>query len=665
MAERTRSVAGRPHADGRARPVVPLPGVRLADLARHVYARAGAGDPPDLAGDALLLAEGLGDSIFAGIEGLGAEDQATLVDTATTLVEQLYTHLPLKRERYAIDPLRRLRLLRTRCGVDPPAAIHRELADVFLRLRDAHTRYVGPASLAGCVAYLPFFVEEYGPAGGRRYVVSKVTRSAIPAGSSFSAGVEAVSWNGVPFARAVEVVADQFVGSHPDARRARGIESLTRRAIQYVPLPDEHWVVVGYRTPAGDEAEIRLDWRVFTPDDAQVDPPDPLPGAAALAIDHEGRAIQAANRDLVARRAGAGRARPAGTSGRRPAGASTEVPTRSDALTASVLDTGLGPIGHLRIWNFSVADHEAFVLEVRRVLRALPDRGLVIDIRSNPGGVIWAAERILQLLTPSPIAPARFSLPVTELTRALVRDDVAGADLLSWQTSIEEAKLTGEPYSQPIPLTDPRRANDLGQCYGGPVVCIADARSYSCGDLFAAGFVDNEIGPLITVGAATGGGGANVWTYALAQARLRSAGLLPATLPAGCSFTFSFRRATRAGDQEGRPIEDVGVAGTLRYDMTRRDLMSGNADLTATAVEVLAAQRFSRMNVTRARDRRSLGVRTAGIDAVSVTVDGTGTSTTEVESGRATIALPEHWETVEVEGLGAGRVLQRRRVQRA
>ena len=101
-------------------------------------------------------------------------------------------------------------------------------------------------------------------------------------------------------------------------------------------------------------------------------------------------------------------------------------------------------------------DDGAFVQEVSRVLERMPDRGLIIDVRNNPGGLIWAAERMLQLLTPSPIQPTRFSLPVSELTRHLANDDLAGADLVPWQLSIEEAVGTGEAYSRPVPLTDVR-----------------------------------------------------------------------------------------------------------------------------------------------------------------------------------------------------------------
>jgi len=85
-------------------------------------------------------------------------------------------------------------------------------------------------------------------------------------------------------------------------------------------------------------------------------------------------------------------------------------------------------------------------------------------------------------------------------------------ELAAWTDSLEDAIATGEQYSQPLALTDPAWCNDTGRHYPGPVVTVADANTYSSGDLFAAGFLDNRIGPLVTVGQATGAGGANVWT---------------------------------------------------------------------------------------------------------------------------------------------------------
>ena len=179
-----------------------------------------------------------------------------------------------------------------------------------------------------------------------------------------------------------------------------------------------------------------------------------------------------------------------------------------------------GPFGYLRIYAFD-SDPDSFITELVRLIPQLPDRGLIIDLRGNPGGYIVAAERALQLFTPNEIEPTRFSVLATEFTRAMATASGSlKAELAPWKASLDGAVRNGELYAQPIPITDPVEANDLGQHYGGPVVLVGDATTYSAGDLFAAGFVDNAIGPFICVGSATGAGGANVWTYAALKSRL-------------------------------------------------------------------------------------------------------------------------------------------------
>ena len=133
-------------------------------------------------------------------------------------------------------------------------------------------------------------------------------------------------------------------------------------------------------------------------------------------------------------------------------------------------------------------------------------------------------------------------------------------ELGPWAESLNSAESTGEPYSSHIPITSPEQCNDLGQRYGGPVVVVGDANTYSSGDLFAAGIVDNRIGPLVCIGDATGAGGANVWG--------RGSGGRPAAcnhaarIPGGLGFTMSIRRAVRSGATDGALIEDGGVGAS-------------------------------------------------------------------------------------------------------
>jgi C-terminal processing protease CtpA/Prc len=222
----------------------------------------------------------------------------------------------------------------------------------------------------------------------------------------------------------------------------------------------------------------------------------------------------------------------------------------------------------------------------------MPDSGLIIDIRDNPGGHIWAAERALQLFSSRPIVPTRFSVLATAFTRALAATPGLGRDELApWRASLDAAVRNGELYSRALPITPPERANALGRFYPGPTLLVTNANTYSSGDLFAAGFADNAIGPVICVGQATAGGGANVLDYEVLAGALAGTPLALPTLPDGIGLTLSFRRATRGGPGEGLPIEDVGIEGDESYAMTRNDVLKGNCDLYARCAATLAKLR--------------------------------------------------------------------------
>jgi C-terminal processing protease CtpA/Prc len=257
----------------------------------------------------------------------------------------------------------------------------------------------------------------------------------------------------------------------------------------------------------------------------------------------------------------------------------TELP---DVLAARELRvSGAGRIGYLRVWSFDVDDDEAFVEEVARLLDLLPKNRLIVDLRSNPGGLIWAAERMLQLFTSRRITPIRFSLVATAVTREMAASPFNQMELGAWSPSLDMALLTGDAYAQPLPLTDPSWFEGIPQHYpDGKVVCVVDANTYSSGDIFAAGFVDHKIGPLVSVGEATGAGGANVWTDVDLRQALEATQYKLLPLPDGVRYTVAIRRAIRNGDADGVPIEDLGVPG-IPYAFTRDDLLYDNRDLIA------------------------------------------------------------------------------------
>ena len=212
----------------------------------------------------VLMSEALAESGADGRVELDGGERLQILDTLIASIAGAYAHLPAKRAAYASDPVQALTLLRRRAADLSDTEFNRAVSAIITGLRDAHTRYIGPSTLRDQVAVLPFLVEQYGPESRPRYLVSKINTDAVE-DPEFQPGVELEAWNGAPFARAVENHADLETGGRPDSRRARALESLTFRALDYGPPPDEHWVIVGYRTKRGRKAEVRLPWRLLTP----------------------------------------------------------------------------------------------------------------------------------------------------------------------------------------------------------------------------------------------------------------------------------------------------------------------------------------------------------------------------------------------------------------
>jgi cytosine/adenosine deaminase-related metal-dependent hydrolase len=582
------------------------------------------------------------------------EQRRQVVDQAIVLLDQVYVHLPLKRAMHAVDPLQGLRLLQHRLSeltedqLGPDIEFHAEVTDIFTSLRDLHTHYVLPEPFQSHQAFLPFLVEQCFDGGRTRFIVSKLATHFEPEGK-FEPGAEITHWNGVPIRRAVELNAQRQSGSNAPARFARGLDALTIRALGRMPPPDEDWVTITYQVAPGESAEIRVAWETLLPYEDSPFADDLTASAGILGIDAQTEAVNRIRRDQFTSR------RPRDEAAHRR-GSVEEVQTGlPSVLRARVRQTSQGPVGHLRIYTFLVTEADELVSEVARLLDLLPDDGLILDVRGNGGGNIWAAERLLQILTPRAVEPEPAQFATSPLVLAICRANapstvLPGLDLREWQSSIAQAVETGATYSNGFPITGRDSANGIGQRYHGPVVLITDARCYSATDLFAAGFQDHGIGPVLGTDGNTGAGGANVWTHGLLR-RLTSE--LPAQplapLAGGASFRVAARRTTRIGQQAGTPLEDLGVVPDERHLLTLDDLVHDNVDLVEHATKVLRAGPARRLKAVATASGGGLKLRltTRHLDRVDASIGGRPIGSRDVSDATVT------WSLRSVAGPGA------------
>jgi Peptidase family S41 len=522
---------------------------------------------------------------------LSVTQRHDLIEIWTTMFTDIYVHYTQKRALYGFDPIRALSALRRQIPYLDSAGFLRELTLLINRLRDQHTQlYVDAAdrTLTQHVAALPFLVEPFGSHLSPTYVVTKTSDDVHDA--DFAVGAHVTTWNGVPFARAVDLYAETLTGGRPDARRARALATFTQRPLAYLPPPEELWVEIGYRfgsdTPGDPDRAIRFEWRAIEPSSA-ITANDRIEMRTRRAIDMTSETARRARKLLFATALWE-----RDQTNVRPAAKTDEwMATRfSDVVSARKLTTSHGTFGYLRLWTFDVEHITAFVDEIADLLRRMPRKGLIVDLRSNPGGVIDAAERLFQLFTRNRIEPTRFACRATPAMVRMAEADGNGADLADWATSTRLALDLGEEFSQHLPISDPDACNQLRRGYSGPVVAVIDANTFSCGDLFAAGIVDHGIGEIVSIGEASGAGGANVWTSNDIEYAYHAAGRDLPPIPPGISFSISVRRMIRTGQSAGLAIEDIGIVGDDQYDMTSDDLLHGNTDLAEFCTRILTSR---------------------------------------------------------------------------
>ena len=531
-------------------------------------------------------------------------------------------------------------------------AFHAEMLQIFKGLRDVHTKYRLPDPFRTCTAILPFMMEDYFEAGRRRFLVTHVQEdfhhetfrpgvvvthwngTPIERAVQLHADREDGSNSAARFAVGLATMTARPLATQmpPDEEWVMVRYDTKETAANDILFPWRVWNRKvdksrrKFRSVEDENSEMEalssMNDRINEIHDSRKHLFAPQAVAAeqriAAATKANVRSTQPTPSESLALAFGSGALKEA----------AQKIHWRADAFDRAAESRFPGAVqfatytyerrdfGYLRIRNFRPSEVSEFVMEVMRIVRRMPPNGLVIDVRGNGGGVILNGEMLLQLFTPKRIEPAQFQFINTALTaqlcteppaRALTRNKgestkdfaarrrraksirQARKELAkNWGQSIRQSNLTGAAFSTGKPLTDPKFANHLGQHYFGPVILITDAQCYSTTDIFAAGFQDHEIGPIMGVDNNTGAGGANVWTHHRQLVPyLENDDVGIESLPRGVSMSVSIRRSLRVGPRFGQPLEDLGVAPDIRCQITKEDLLNSNIDMITAAIEVL------------------------------------------------------------------------------
>jgi len=664
---------------------------------------------------------------------LAKSEVAAVLDVAIETLQGLYVHMDLKRARRGVDPVQQLIVLKQRMnalgdGV-PARPFHEAVLQIFKSLGDAHTAYRLPAPHKFAIAFLPFLINAYQRQDrSHGYVVSHVLPDAEPQlpGIGFAKGVEITTWNGMTIDDAVKAATEFEEGSNSPHDFLLTLQFMTVRWLGATFGPDSPWVVVGYTDASGAHHECKFHWltarlrddgsksgQLIAPAQAVATVFEPFPSVngrdramhIGSAFVHLGRktlflpdiaqdqkaiaSLEQASRELMSRFYGyVGREELRTFTEEQPllqrTNGSDEHPTllpgfltaREHTIGEIFAKTGVQPppevdpswrIGYIGIRAFPPAGfaREVFTYELRRLLNLLPGDGLVIDIRDNPGGSASLAEESLQLLTPRAITPLPFRFLASTSTGTITATGV----FAEYNASITTAMGTGGRFSAGRPITSPQHANEVAQHYFGPVTLVTNAATYSAADIFAAGFEDQELGPVIGLDETTGGGGANCWFYHddITIALGVDAAATTKNLPRGINMQFAVRQCSRIGKtNDGVPIEEIGVQTTEenRYRMTRDDILAERpwGLLQYAVARLFKSSRSARYDLATSlvddgKERR-VEVRTRNIDRLDFFINGRPSSVDVAHASEApAISSPSlpRGELVELEIRGYAR----------
>jgi hypothetical protein len=206
---------------------------------------------------------------------------------------------------------------------------------------------------------------------------------------------------------------------------------------------------------------------------------------------------------------------------------------------------------------------------------------------------------------------------------------------------MEQALQTGATFSAGFPISDLQACNAIGQKYFGPVILITDALCYSTTDIFAAGFQDHEIGPVLGVDRNTGAGGANVWEHQSLVTDVLPGSVYQA-LPSGANMRVAMRRSLRVGRRAGTPLEEFGVVPDETHLMTRNDVLHGNIDLIDKAGAILSTLPVRGLKVTVAETapgKVTVMAITQGIIRLDVYLAGRPIQSIDVQGGQTTFPI--------------------------
>lgn len=512
-----------------------------------------------------------------------SKQRQSILYNAIRVIEGMNPHLFIRNRFLKVNPVSSMRTFATYANSVSNFEFHVKMRTIFNSMNDGHTVYIPPKSMVDTVVTLGFYIESYfkTPGGPRIYIFAGTFRTVKFQHPSLKTGAQILTIDG----EAVDQMAARLGALSPRANKASQLQSgtflLTTRRPAFYPLPSKKAATIRYISSDGKRLHLDVPWNYYrsvtsTPSPNMTDGFQPsLPGADFLLTrqpehDVDSNVLQSRRKQDDIKKHFLVRQE------------KDLVPDfLKDHYEAAELLKDDERFGYLGVKDFAAPLTKKFQKGLAKIVRALPQNGLILDVRDNPGGYAYNVVYLFELLSSQLLRPMPQVIRSTRLTLEMT-EKTNDSFLRALQPATNDAVMFGEPFSGPSgnllsDFLNETRSRLVDRAYNGPIVTLANAASASGGDLIVSFSRDYNMSYVINVDGTTAGAGATVLSYEGLQRLVPE--IFTETFPFGISFTSAFIRLYRALRQSGALIEYKGVEPDERYYYTKNDVLNYSIDL--------------------------------------------------------------------------------------
>jgi hypothetical protein len=506
------------------------------------------------------------------------DQKKVVLGQARMILEEIYVHMEVKLKDFGPDanPVPALNIIQKQIDTISDLDFHKQLSDIFFRLRDLHSLYYLPRPFSCYETFLPFDLKEVRTPDGKIVIaVSEVgddeqMLKLLPKPFNVKVGDIITSYDGLSITDAINAKMPRSLGANPGASRRNSIKALKylQHNLDFLPVKDS--IKLEFQNSEGIKYKTELPWIALT-------------NWSCIAEEHAPVGNNLVTNNPFSLKLKPKTKKPSKTRGETPQGHTGE-PSLYWQINKSVY----GNFGYIQLTSFTpdVFTTGEVVTSIKNLLRneLKNTDGLMFDLRGNPGGQLPLAERLIQLISPREIVPSTYYLKNSP-ANLFYMNNVDNLD--PFTIALNEADRLGLPYTEQLPIDSFEHINDLGQVYFKPVTVFVDSACYSACETFASLVQDFKVGTIFGEDLSTGGGGANVYSL---NEMLGGFGDMDTghfkQLYHGQNISFAFRESFRGGINKNVHIEDAGVKADRLSPPSMSDLFNATND------QLLVLQKF-------------------------------------------------------------------------